>query len=161
MVNIASTMEMSEHLDSLLIAVLAGEPTGRQRQEEHPKEQYEAWNHLDRPRDAESSSALIRGLWAAVRKRGAILDKVLDQDAPRDGPLLKGNDASANLFGGNLGLVDWNDRRSDADGKASDNTANDKQGNAVRRSLEDSAENPDNSSNLDGRTTRELVSKEG
>lgn len=82
-VDIAASVKVGENLKSLLPAVLAGEPTGRARQEEHADEQDSTGDNLDTPGNTEGGSALVGGLGAAVGEGGAVLDEVLDQDTPR------------------------------------------------------------------------------
>lgn len=91
----------------------------------------------------------------------AYLDEVLDEDAPRDSPLLQRHDSAANVLGRNLRLVHRYYSRADSNGIAAHDTTNAEERNAVGRSLQDSADNPDECSDLDSSAAREAVGQEG
>lgn len=180
MVDIAAAVEVGKHLDGLLPAILLGEPTRRAGKEEHADEENGAGNHLDAPGNTEGSSALVGGLGATIGEGGTVLDEVLDQDTPgrivrsgrwtvsskgrdlpSDGPLLERHDTTTDFLGGNLGLVDGNNGGGDTNGQTGDNTANTEHGDAIAGGLEDGANDPDQSGDLDGSATRVLVGNEG
>jgi hypothetical protein len=76
----------------------------------------------------------------------------LDEDTPGDSPLLKRDNATADLLGRNLSLVDWDDSRADTDGPSSDNTANTEESNAVGGRLEQGTNYPNEGGDLNGGT---------
>lgn len=71
----------SKNVDSLLPAVLLGEPSGGLGQEGHGKEQEDGGEHLEAPWDTERSGAIDEG--------AAVGDVEHDKDTPSDGPYLK------------------------------------------------------------------------
>ena len=114
---------------------MTGEPTWRLGEEEHPTQKDGGWNDLDTPRNAEGCRALARIIGSTPGKGRAVLDEVLDEDTPGDGPLLEGHDTTANLLGCDLGLVDGYDGRCDTDTDTGNDPTDDQQGDTVRGSL--------------------------
>lgn len=70
--------------------VFAGEPTRRSWHERDTSQQYNGRNHLQSPRNPEGGVAVDEG--------GAVRNKVHDQRAPANHPVLEGNE-SASSFG--------------------------------------------------------------
>ncbi len=135
MVDITVTVKRSQNAECFFPPILAGEPTWRLGEEEHASQQDSGRNHLDPPRDAEGRRTLVRVGGSTAGEGSAVLDEVLDENTPRDGPLLEGNHTAANLFGSDFGLVDGHDGRCDPDTDTGNDPTDDQQRNTVRSSL--------------------------
>lgn len=123
MIDVAIAMEQGQSVDRVLPAVLGRQPTGAVREEEKAKEEDRSRNNLDTPGDAECRSRLVGVVRSAANLGGAVLDEILNEDTPGNGPLLQRDDAAADLLGRDLGLVDWHNRRGDTDAETCDNTS--------------------------------------
>lgn len=139
MINVAAGVKVSEDLNRLVPAVLASQPARGAGEKEQPAEEDNAGDHLEAPGDAEGSGGLLWVFGAAANVRRAVLDEVLDQDAPSNGPLLQRDNAATDLLRRDLGLVDRDNSGGDADADAGDRAADDKHGNAVAGALDSGA----------------------
>lgn len=92
--------------------------------------------------------------------RGTVLDKVLDQNAPGDGPLLQRDHTATDLPGSNLTLVDGHNAGCDADGHASDDTTGTQHPAVYGCALDDGADDPQDAGDLEGDLSREAVGEE-
>jgi hypothetical protein len=147
-------VKVSQDLESLFPAVLRCEPTRRAREEEKTQEENETGNGLDTPGDSEGGGALGGVLRTPIDKGRPILDEVLNEDTPGDGPLLEGNDSAADLLcerklmcvsraihtlctyhRRNLSLIDRNNRRTDTNSPAGNKATNAQESDAVGRGL--------------------------
>ena len=73
---------------------------------------------------------------AAADKGRAILDEILDENSPRDSPLLERHNPTTNLLASNFGLVDRNDCRANAYGEATNRTTDTQMSNVLGAGLE-------------------------
>jgi len=82
-------MNVGQHNEGFVPAVLACEPTGGVGEEEEAGEEDDGRDQLDSPWDSEGGSALVRVLGTTINEGGTVLNEVLDQDTPGDSPLLR------------------------------------------------------------------------
>jgi hypothetical protein len=75
-VHVAAAVEVGEDRESLLPAVLGGEPTRRAREEEESEKKDKTGDGLDTPGDAEGGCALLGVLDAAICEGRTILDEL-------------------------------------------------------------------------------------
>ena len=130
-VGVALSVDQSENAVAFFPAVVAGEPTGRFRKEEHSDGKKESWDDLESPGNAERGWIGAGG--GAVANEGASVANVVhDQDSPGDGPLLGPDETTTLGWRRDLGDVDRDLRRFNADGKTVDDTANDEHANVLR-----------------------------
>lgn len=85
----------------------------------------------------------------------------LNQNPPRNSPLLQTHNPSPNLLRRNLTLIHRHDRTRNSNGNTRDHAPETQQRDAIRRRLEDRAQYPDSGGNLDGGAAGEAVGDEG
>lgn len=76
-------------------------------------------------------------------------------------PLLQGHHSTADFFGRNFGLVNWDNGGADTNGVPADKTTNTEESNAVGGGLQNSANDPNEGSNLNSVPTRKAIGEEG
>lgn len=135
MIDITVAVKRSQDAECLFPPIFAGKPTGRLGEEEHAGQQNRRGDHLHAPRDPEGCRTLARVGGTTAGEGRAILDEILDENTPRDGPLLEGNDPTADLLGCYFGLVDRYDGRCNSDTDTGDDPTDDQECNAIRRCL--------------------------
>ena len=97
--DIAVAVQVGKYPDGLLPAILSRKPSGRVGKEKHAHEENGSRHNLNRPWDAECRCALVNVIGPTAGERGSVLDEVLDQDAPCNGPLLQRDHSPTDLLG--------------------------------------------------------------
>lgn len=165
---------MSEDEDTLTFfpAVFGRKPTRRLGEDDHAEEEDDSGNHLKRPRNAEGGgrAANERAPVGDVDCDGKISNLsqtssqcslrsrlTHDHDAPSDCPLLHAHEATALRRRCDLGNVDWNLSRTDADTEAIDDATDDEHGDVLRGGCDDRTNHPDHSTDHDSLLAAEDV----
>lgn len=91
------------------------EPSRRFGEDKHSNGEYDGRNYLETPWNSERRVAFDVG--------ATKLYKILDENTPRNRPLLNRDEATANRGRSNLCLIKWDGSRCDTDGDAGDNSA--------------------------------------
>lgn len=105
MLGISFAMQQGQDAKRLIPTVLRRQPAWRVREEKQTDKEDGSRDDLDAPGDAECSGRLVWVVGSATDLSGAVLDEELDEDAPRDGPLLQRDNAAADLLWRDLRLV--------------------------------------------------------
>lgn len=143
--------EVGKDGEGFLSTALISQPTRGVREDGNTSKENNTRDDLDTPGDTESGVGLNEG--------ATVLDKVLDQDTPGDGPLLEGDNTTTDVLGGNLGLVNGDDHGSQTDSDTVDDTADNKHRSVLGSALDDGSNNPDGRGKHDGALTRDLVTE--
>lgn len=106
--DVASTVQIGKNADRLFPAISTCQPAGGVWQEKHADKKNHGWEDLHAPWNAKCGRALVWVGRASSGERCSVLDEELDQNSPRDRPLLQRYYATTDLFGRNLSLVDRN-----------------------------------------------------
>jgi len=86
---------------------VVNQPTGREWHENHASEEDSCWEKLKA--DREKPSGFMLGVSASANIIGSIVDPEGYHNTKADGQLLKGNQRSSDLWGGDLCVVHWHD----------------------------------------------------
>ena len=133
--------QVGQNLKCLIQATLVGQPARGEGEDRSTSKEDNTGDNLDTPRDTESGVRFNEG--------ATILDKVLDQDTPSNSPLLKRDNTTTNVLGGDLRLVNRNNHGRQTDCHSVDDTTNNQHGSVDGGALDDRSHNPDQRSQHD------------
>ena len=133
-IRVAMAMDEGEDLLSLVPTILLRQPTWGFRQEHETEVQADGGDHLQSPRQTESS--------APFNKARTVADEEHDANTPSDGPLLHTDETASLGCGCDLGDVDGDLGGADTDRKAVDNTAHNQHRDVLGGANEDATNDP-------------------